>query len=82
MIRNLFPKPSPFEAPFTNPAISTNEIVVLIIFFDFEILAKFSNLSSGTGTIPTFGSIVQNGKFAACALLEFVNALKKLIYQH
>ena len=25
---------------------------------------------------------MQNGKFAACALLEFVNALNKLIYQH
>ncbi len=26
--KNLFPKPSPFEAPFTNPAISTNVILV------------------------------------------------------
>ena len=25
--RNLFPSPSPLEAPFTNPAISTNSIV-------------------------------------------------------
>ena len=44
-------------------------------FFDFEIFAKFFNLSSGTGTIPMFGSIVQNGKLAACALLELVKAL-------
>jgi hypothetical protein len=36
--KNLFPKPSPLEAPFTNPAISTKEIVVLIIFFDFDTL--------------------------------------------
>ena len=63
--RNLFPKPSPLEAPFTKPAISTNEIVVFIIFLDLEIFAKFCNLLSGTGTIPTLGSIVQNGKFAA-----------------
>ena len=76
--RNLFPKPSPFDAPFTKPAISTNEIVVLIIFFDFDILAKLFNLSSGTGTTPMLGSIVQNGKFAAWALLEFVKALNKV----
>ena len=76
--KNLFPNPSPLEAPLTNPAISTNEIVVFIIFFDLEISANFFNLWSGTGTTPTFGSIVQNGKFAAWALLEFVNALNKV----
>ena len=70
--KNLFPKPSPLEAPLTNPAISTKDIVVLIVFFDLEIFESLFNLSSGTGTTPTFGSIVQNGKFAACALLEFV----------
>jgi hypothetical protein len=51
---------------------------VLIIFFDFETLDKLSNLLSGTGTSPTLGSIVQKGKFAACALLEFVNALNNV----
>jgi hypothetical protein len=40
-------------------------MVVLIIFFDFDILAKLTNLLSGTGTTPTFGSMVQNGKLAA-----------------
>ena len=35
--RNLLPNPSPFEAPLTRPAISTNEIVVFIVFFDSEI---------------------------------------------
>ena len=72
------PKPSPLEAPLTRPAISTKEIVVLITFFDFEVFAKFCNLSSGTGTIPMFGSMVQNGKFAACALFEFVRALNSV----
>ena len=76
--RNLLPRPSPFDAPLTNPAISTKDIVVLIIFFDFEILAKLSNLISGTATTPTFGSIVQKGKFAAWALFEFVKALNKV----
>ena len=33
---------------------------------------------AGTGTKPIFGSIVQNGKFAAWALLEFVSALNKV----
>src|SRR5210317_711354 len=78
--KNLFPKPSPLDAPLTKPAISTKEIVVLIIFFEFDTFARLFSLSSGTGTTPTFGSIVQNGKFAAWALLESVNALTKLTY--
>jgi hypothetical protein len=36
------------------------------------------NLSSGTITTPIFGSIVQKGKLAACALLELVSALKSV----
>ena len=76
--RNLFPKPSPFEAPFTSPAISTNVIAALIVFIDLEISDIFFSLSSGTGTIPTLGSIVQNGKFSAWAFLDAVNALNKV----
>ena len=56
-VKNLFPKPSPLEAPFTKPAISTKDIVVLIIFLDFEIFAKLLSRVSGTGTTPIFGSI-------------------------
>ena len=76
--KNLLPKPSPFDAPSTSPAMSTNSIVVLIFFFYFDISINLSNLSSGTGTTPTFGSIVQKGKLAACALLEFVRALNNV----
>ena len=47
--------------------MSPKDNVVLIIFFDLDTLARLFNLSSGTGTTPIFGSIVQNGKFAACA---------------
>ena len=65
--KNLFPKPSPLEAPFTRPAISTNVMLVFIFFFEFESLCSLSSLLSGTSTIPIFGSIVQKGKFAACA---------------
>ncbi len=39
MRKNLFPKPSPSEAPFTRPAISTNSVVVGITFSGFTILA-------------------------------------------
>ena len=62
----------------TSPAISTKDIVVLIFFFELEILVNCSSLKSGTGTIPMLGSIVQNGKFSACALLELVKALNKV----
>ena len=73
--RNLLPNPSPSEAPLTRPAISTNVITALIVFIDFDIVDIFSSLSSGTETIPIFGSIVLKGKFYACALLEVVKAL-------
>ena len=46
-----------------------------MIFSDFAIFESFSNLSSGTVTTPIFGSIVQKGKLAAWAFLDFVNAL-------
>ena len=42
--KNLLPNPSPLEAPSTNPAISTKDIVVFIFFFEFEILTNSSNL--------------------------------------
>ena len=38
---------------------------------------NLSSLSSGTETIPTFGSIVQNGKFSM-ATSFFVKALKSV----
>ena len=61
LARNWFPKPSPFEAPFTSPAISTNSITAGIVFAELYIAVNLSNLSSGTETTPTFGSIVQKG---------------------
>ncbi len=59
--RNWLPRPSPLEAPFTSPAISTNSIVAGTIFAELCIRASTPSLSSGTGTIPIFGSIVQKG---------------------
>jgi len=50
---------------------------VLVIFSKFAILAIFSNLSSGTETIPIFGEIVVKGK-AAISTLFLVRALNKV----
>ena len=65
--RNLLPRPSPLEAPFTSPAISTISHVAGTILPGCTISAHLVSLSSGTVITPTLGSIVQKGKFAACA---------------
>ena len=65
--RNLFPRPSPFDAPFTSPAISTISQVAGTILPGCTISASLVRRSSGTVITPTLGSIVQKGKFAACA---------------
>ena len=59
--KNWFPSPSPFDAPFTRPAISTNSITAGVVFAEWYISVKSFSRSSGTATTPTFGSIVQNG---------------------
>lgn len=58
---------SPWLAPFTRPAISTNSIDAGTDRWDLLRLESTWRRGSGTATIPTFGSIVQNGKLAACA---------------
>mmetsp|Transcript_22510 Transcript_22510/g.47371 ORF Transcript_22510/g.47371 Transcript_22510/m.47371 type:complete len:266 (-) Transcript_22510:135-932(-) len=79
LAKNWLPRPSPLEAPATRPAMSTNESEVGTTFFDAEISPSFSSLSSGTATTPTFGSIVQKGKLAACAWLSFMSALNRVL---
>ena len=59
--KNLFPNPSPVDAPFTNPAMSVNSNVVGIVLFGIYIFSNTSTLLSGTITVPTFGSMVANG---------------------
>src|SRR3954451_14608412 len=49
-----------------------------MIFADFEIAAILSSRGSGTPTRPTFGSLVQNGKFAASAAWVAVSALNRV----
>ena len=48
-----------------------------IIFLDTTISCSLSKRLSGSGTIPTFGSIVQNGKFSA-GIADLVKALNKV----
>ena len=59
--KNLFPRPSPLEAPFTIPAISVNSNAVGTVFLGTTNSVNLSKRASGTSTIPTFGSIVANG---------------------
>ena len=77
LARNWLPKPSPLDAPATKPAISTNSIVVGNTRCGFTISANLSKRESGTGTMPVFGSMVQNGKFSA-AIAALVKALKSV----
>src|SRR5690348_1067561 len=75
--RNLLPSPSPCDAPATSPAMSTNSTEAGMIFCGCTMSASCARRGSGTGTTPTFGSIVQNGKFAA-AMPALVRALKSV----
>ena len=59
--KNLFPNPSPLEAPFTSPAISVNSKVVGTKLFGIYRFSKNSKRESGTVTTPTLGSMVANG---------------------
>ena len=59
--RNWLPRPSPWLAPATKPAMSTNSTVAGTIFAGWSISASACRRSSGTGTMPTLGSMVANG---------------------
>ena len=59
--RNWLPRPSPWLAPATRPAMSTNSTVAGTILAGWSISASFSRRSSGTGTMPTLGSMVAKG---------------------
>ena len=59
--KNLFPKPSPLEAPATSPAMSTKSSVEYCIFSGLTMAASASSLLSGTGTTALLGSMVQKG---------------------
>ena len=70
--RNWFPRPSPLLAPLTSPAMSTISTVAGTTLFGLHIFSSSSSLLSGTIVEPIFGSMVQKGKFALCALPELI----------
>jgi hypothetical protein len=57
--------------------MSTNSVVVGIVDKGLTIVEILFRRSSGTGTIPWFGSIVQKGKFSA-SMPAAVKALNKV----
>ena len=59
--RNLLPSPSPSEAPFTMPAMSTKVTMAGTISLDSNSSASRSSRASGTATTPTLGSMVAKG---------------------
>ena len=59
--RNWLPRPSPFDAPATRPAMSTNSTIAGTIFSGLTIAASWARRGSGSSTMPTLGSMVQNG---------------------
>ena len=61
LARNWLPKPSPLLAPATKPAISTNSTIAGCIRCGLTIFASSAMRGSGTSTMPTLGSMVQNG---------------------
>src|SRR6185437_13327890 len=68
LAKNWLPSPSPLLAPFTSQAIYTISTGADTIFLVWTIASSFCSLSSSTLITPTLGSILQNGKLAACAL--------------
>src|SRR5690554_1810768 len=77
LARNLLPSPSPLEAPSTRPAMSTNSMVVGNTRSGLTMADRASSRGSGMGTIPLFGSMVQNGKFSAL-MPALVSALNRV----
>ena len=65
--RKRLPSPSPFDAPATRPAMSTNSVAAGTTRADFARAPMRRRRSSHTGTDPTLRSMVQNGKLAASA---------------
>lgn len=57
--KNLLPRPSPFDAPLTRPAMSTISTVAGTMRCGLTIAASLFKRSSGTLITPTLGSIVQ-----------------------
>ena len=61
LARNLLPRPWPWLAPLTRPAMSTNSTTAGVVFLGWYISLRASRRWSGTATTPTLGSMVQKG---------------------
>jgi hypothetical protein len=61
MGQELVAQPLALRGPATRPAISTNCIMVGTTRSGLTMAASWSRRGSGTGTMPTLGSMVQNG---------------------
>ena len=59
--RNWLPRPSPLLAPATSPAMSTNSTIAGTTRSGLTIAASAASRGSGNSTMPTLGSMVQNG---------------------
>ena len=59
--RNLLPRPAPWLAPLTRPAMSTNSTTAGVFLSVSQISASLSSRASGTATMPLLGSMVQKG---------------------
>jgi len=61
LARNALPRPCPFDAPRTRPAMSTNDTGAGMIFWESYSSASRPSRVSGRPTTPTLGSMVANG---------------------
>ena len=59
--RNLLPRPAPWDAPLTRPAMSTNSTMAGVFLLVCQTSASLSSRASGTATMPLLGSMVQKG---------------------
>ena len=79
LARNLFPRPSPFEAPAIRPAMSTTFTTAGMTFSVSMCAVRRARLSSGTSATAWLGSMVQKGKFPISAPAA-VRALKRVLF--
>jgi hypothetical protein len=59
--QELVAQPSPWLAPLTSPAMSTNSTVAGTLRSGLTMAASASSLGSGTWTTPVLGSMVAKG---------------------
>src|SRR5438094_871576 len=77
--RNWLPSPSPCEAPFTRPAMSTNSTTAGIFFLGLTMALSVSRRGSGTSTTPTFGVSAFQIQFGSTDVLTAGDELDVLV---